>query len=318
MSLAVTFYGLTPNYHTLLVLTFIAGIGNSVFHPADYSLLNGAVNPKLIGRAYSVHSIGGHGGFAMAPLVMATLGITIGWRGALIAAGVAGLVLTLILFALGTSFFQGSQERKPVQKPESIKAGVTLLMQPLIIGFFLFFVILAMALIGLQNFTPSALVMDRGLFLVAASGVIATFLIAAPVGVLIGGIMADKYTKHQEIVAFSAIACVGLLIIGVAYIDLSGTALYGLFGLAGFLFGIALPNRDMVVRAATPDGASGRVFGFVYGGLDIGSALTPVLFGWFLDLLNPSWVFLSSGLLFILSALLILVMAKSINRANSP
>lgn len=318
MSLAVTLYGVTPNYHTLLVLTFIAGIGNSVFHPADYSLLNGAVNPKLIGRAYSVHSIGGHGGFAMAPLVMATLGIAVGWREALIAVGAAGLVLTLILFALGSTFFQGSRERKPVQKPETIKAGITLLMQPLIVGFFLFFVLLAMALIGLQNFTPSALVMDRGLSLVAASAVIATFLIAAPIGVLIGGIMADKYTKHQQIVAFSAIGCVGLLIIDVAYIDLAGTELYALFGLAGLLFGIALPNRDMVVRAATPEGASGRVFGFVYGGLDVGSALTPVLFGYFLDLLNPSWVFLSSGLLFVLSALLILLMANYIHRAHTP
>jgi MFS family permease len=318
MSVAVTLYGFAPNYQIMLVLMFVAGAGNSVFHPADYSLLNDAVNPKLIGRAYGVHSIGGHGGFAMAPLVMATLGIWLGWRDALMVAGLSGIVVAIILFALGKDFFQGSRERKPTTGPETIKAGIAILMQPTIIGFFLFFVILAMGLIGMQNFTPTALVMERGLSLVAAGGAISAFLIGAPIGVLVGGIMADKYTRHQDIAASSAIICVGIVVLSVTLFNLAGLFLYAAFSIGGLLFGIALPNRDMVVRSATPEGASGRVFGFVYGGLDTGAAITPVLYGWFLDQQHPSWVFLFSGCLFFLAALLMLFTARSMVRADTP
>jgi MFS family permease len=318
LSVSVALYGFAPNYEVMLALVFVAGIGNSVFHPADYSLLNDAVNPKLIGRAYGVHSIGGYLGFALAPLFMATLGVWLGWRDALIVAGLIGIGMAVILLGLGGAFFQGSRIKEPTTGSDSIKAGIAILMKPTILGFFVFFMLLAMASIGMQNFTPTALVMKLGLPLVAAGGAISAFLIGVPIGIMAGGVVADRYTRNQDMAASGAFIAVGLIVMSLTLFDLTGPILYAVFSTAGLLFGVALPNRDMVVRRATPDGASGRVFGFVYGGLDAGAAITPVLYGWFLDQQNPDWVFLSSSCLYFLAALLMLATARTMRRADNP
>lgn len=306
LSASVTGYALAPNYETLLVLGFLAGTGNSVFHPADFSLLNQTVSPKLMGRAYSIHSFGGHVGFALAPLVMAPLGIWIGWRDALLTVGISGMVLALIVVLMGPGFFFGDQGRKPSARPDSIGTGIAMLFRPAILGFFLFFVLFAMATIGLQQFTPLSLVQGRSLSLVAANAAIFAFLIGSPVGILVGGILADRLGRHLEIAGAACFVCVSIIVLGIGWLDITGVILYAAFGIAGLIFGIAIPSRDMVVRSVTPEGASGRVFGFVYGGLDTGAAITPVLYGWFLDLRNPDWVFLSSGILFLLAAFLMI------------
>jgi len=310
LSLSVMGYALAPDLETLLVLTFLAGTGNSVFHPADYSLLNQSVSPKMIGRAYSIHSLGGHGGFALAPLIMAPLGLWVGWRDALMIVGLAGLLVGLVMILLGARFLTDGNDQSNKPGTDSVATGIAMLFQPAIIGFFLFFVLFAMATIGLQQFTPLALVQDQGLTLVAANAGIFSFLIGAPIGILVGGILADKMGRHLETVGAACFLGVSILVRGIGWLDMTGTALYAVFGTAGIVFGIALPSRDMVVRAATPEGASGRVFGFVYGGLDTGAAITPVIYGWFLDLHHPDWVFTSSSILFLLAAILMIGTAK--------
>lgn len=317
LSLCVTGYALAPNYETLLVLGFLAGTGNSVFHPADFSLLNQSVNPERIGRAYSIHSLGGHVGFALAPLVMAPLGIWAGWRNALMIVGISGVALALLVVMLGAGYFIARRERRAPARPDSVKTGILLLFRPAILGFFLFFLMFAMATIGLQQFTTLALIQDRGLSLVTANGAIFAFLIGSPAGILLGGVLADRIGRHLEIAGAACFVCVSILVLGIGWLDITGTGLYAAFGLAGLIFGIAIPSRDMVVRSVTPEGASGRVFGFVYGGLDTGAAITPVLYGWFLDLQHPDWVFLSSGLLFALSAAMMIGTAKFVAKSTS-
>ena len=316
LSLSVIGYAFVRDLETLLVLTFLAGTGNSVFHPADYSLLNQSVSPTMIGRAYSVHSLGGHGGFALAPLIMAPLGIWVGWRDALMIVGLAGLFVGLVIILLGANFFTSEKDKIQKASSDSIASGIAMLLQPAIIGFFLFFVLFAMATIGLQQFTSLALVQDQGLSLVAANAGIFTFLIGAPIGILVGGVLADKMGRHLETVGAACFVSVSILVLGIGLLDMTGTALYGAFGTAGVVFGIALPSRDMVVRAATPEGASGRVFGFVYGGLDTGAAITPVLYGWFLDLKHPDWVFSVSSILFLLAAVLMIGTTKFALKPN--
>jgi MFS family permease len=61
----------------------------------------------------------------------------------------------------------------------------------------------------------------------------------------------------------------------------SGTMV--LLALTGFSVGIGGPSRDMMIKKATPKGATGRVYGMVYSGLDTGLALSPVLFGALMD-----------------------------------
>ena len=310
LSMSVTGYAFTPNYEALVVLSFLAGAGNSVFHPADFTLLNQTVSPKRMGRAYSIHSLGGHVGFALGPLLMAPLGLWVGWRSAVLIAGLSGVALAILLVLMGAGFFFGNNERKPAARPDSIKTGILLLFKPAILGFFLFFLLFAMATIGLHQFTTLALFQDRGMSLVTGNAAIFAFLVGSPIGILVGGFLADRIGRHLEITGAGCFVGVGILVLGIGWLDITGLSLYAAFGLAGLIFGMAIPSRDLVVRSITPEGASGRVFGFVYGGLDTGAAITPLLYGWFLDLKHPDWVFLSSGLLFLLAAVLMVGTAK--------
>jgi MFS family permease len=61
------------------------------------------------------------------------------------------------------------------------------------------------------------------------------------------------------------------------------------------------PSRDMLVRAAAPPGAAGKVFGFVYSGLDFGGSLAPAAFGWLVDHGQPRAVFGLIALLLVLT-----------------
>lgn len=319
LSVAVTGYSFAPNYEIFLVLTFLAGMGNSVFHPADYSLMNNLVSPHMMGRAFSFHTNGGHFGFALGPAVMAVLAASIGWRDATAVVGLVGVVLTVVLVIAGSKLFEGSQSVKEVKPDTESKSdtalsttSISVLFQPSILAFFLFFTILAMGLIGMQNFTPTALVAGRGFDLVSASGALTGFLFGAPIGIFVGGYVADKI-KQQDTVALICIIISGILVFLVPVLELSGWLLTIQFFLAGIFFGLALPNRDMVIRATIPKGASGRVFGFVYGGLDTGAAITPAIYGWFADLGRPDWVFFSSGVLLSIAALIIFATARAVS-----
>ena len=80
---------------------------------------------------------------------------------------------------------------------------------------------------------------------------------------------------------------------------------YIAFAAIGFMYGVVFPARELLVRAATPKGASGRVFGFVYSGMDFGSASTPILFGWFVDTGIPRSAFLCVAILWVVSVVII-------------
>ena len=70
-----------------------------------------------------------------------------------------------------------------------------------------------------------------------------------------------------------------------------------MFGLMGFVTGAAGPSRDLLVKRSTPDNATGRVYGVVYAGLDIGQAVAPLIIGSLMD--RGAWqgVWLSLALL---------------------
>ncbi|MEE2954700.1 MAG: MFS transporter [Pseudomonadota bacterium] len=321
LSTSVTLYAFVPNYTAFLFLVFFAGLGNSVFHPADYSIMNNLVSPKLMGRAFSFHSNGGHLGFALAPAILAPLAMWLGWREACAIAGVLGLFLTVCLFFLSPEILKFNEEvkvgDKKIIEKEHKNSPFLILFQPVIVAFFLFFIVFSMGLIGMQNFTPTALIIDRGFDLITASRSLAGFLIGAPVGIFFGGIIADKIVR-RDIFASFALFCAGSFVLILTTISSSSGYLFFIFFLSGVFFGLSLPSRDMVIRSVIPKNASGRVFGFVYCGLDTGAAITPVLFGWFVDIGNPNWVFLVSGLLMICGAILFLTIATILCQSQKP
>jgi MFS transporter, FSR family, fosmidomycin resistance protein len=308
LALSIALMSVAPNYAVMLGLGVLAGIGNSVFHPADYSLMNGTVSAGRIGRAYSAHSIGGHLGFALAPPIMVALGAFLGWQTAVLIVGIVGIVLVLGLIAMRDLL----QETRPVkasgdseETPQAAApAGIAVLLRGPIVLFFLFFLIMAAGMIGLQSFTASALVSFAGFELTAANAAITAYLIGTPLGILVGGVVADR-AGHHDNVAFAGLTIAALLVLPVSLFALPVWPMLALFLAAGLFFGLSLPSRDMVIRAAAPKGAHGRVFGFVYSGLDVGAAIGPLLYGILIDLGQARWVFAISAVLMIGAAALI-------------
>jgi MFS family permease len=82
---------------------------------------------------------------------------------------------------------------------------------------------------------------------------------------------------------------------------LASGSLVAVMTAAGFGFGAMGPSRDTIVRGIAPEHARGKVYGFVYSGLDVGGLAGPLLFGWFLDHGRPAWVFSGAALIMLIA-----------------
>ncbi|MBI3824960.1 MAG: MFS transporter [Candidatus Rokubacteria bacterium] len=276
--------GLAPTLAVLVPLAFLAGLGNGAFHPADYALLNASVDPSRVGRGYSMHSIGGNLGWVLSPIVTVGLSQAFGWRTALVVIGALGLVAAAVLARQGRAL----ADHRALARPHAggLLGDVRSLLTAPILLVFSYFAVLAMAWVGLQSFLVPVLTAMYAVPLGVAGAALTGFLIGNSSGILAGGVLADRTARHDR-VAGAGVVAAGLLTLVVA----SGRAPIGgviaLLACAGFCIGVTTPSRDMLVRQATPAGASGKVFGFVYSGLDLGSCLMPLLFGWLLDRNEP-------------------------------
>jgi MFS transporter, FSR family, fosmidomycin resistance protein len=295
LAFAMALAGLAPSYWALVPAALLGGLGNSVFHPADYSIFNASVSPSRLGRAYGVHSICGALGWAVAPAVVVTLSSTIGWRLALVTVGVLGIAAAVALSTLGEALDDRRDTAGLRGAPSSgWTANVRFLMAPPILVAFAYFALLATSLIGIQTFSVSAMVAIYEAPLGLATGALTAFLLGSAGGVLVGGFLADRTSRHDVVAGGGmSLGAIASLVIASAAPPL--VLLPVVMALAGFCLGATSPSRDMLVRAATPPGASGKVYGFVYSGLDLGSSLTPLLFGWLLDRGEPRMVFVASA-----------------------
>jgi len=310
---AILLIGLAPNYWVMVPLVIAAGIGNSVFHPADYSILTGAVRKEWMARAYGIHQLGGNLGWAVAPAAVLTLSHFFGWRMALVVLGLFGYGLFLLVWWQGVALSVGdakSARDRVAAGPRG--APLQMLTAPAILLCFAYFAMLAMALTGFQNFLPTALNTAYGTSLVTAGWALTGYLVGGAAGILFGGWLADHSQHHERILAYGLFAAAALVMI-VGLVDLGVTPLILMMSAAGFCSGMTSPSRDMMVRAATPAGATGKVFGFVYSGLDLGSAFVPPLLGLFLDHDLPLGVFAVTAL----ALAICIVIAFALRRAGS-
>jgi FSR family fosmidomycin resistance protein-like MFS transporter len=293
MGTAMTALGFAPSYWLMLVLVAGAGIGNSVFHPADYAILSASVDCAWLGRAFSIHTFTGNVGFMLAPAGMIALTAGLGWRGALVAAGLLAFAVLAAMLARA-ELLRDEETRSAGQGPRKhpgSSAGRHLLLSGPILLLFLFYVLTAMFTSGIHSFSVTALNGLWGTDLAIASVILSAFLTASAVGILLGGLIADRIHRYAllTVAVFGAAAA---LTLAVGLVPLPGIAIAALFVAIGLLQGSARTSRDMLVRKVTPAGATGRVFAFVMTGLNVGAAITPVLFGLLLDLGEPRLVFL--------------------------
>ncbi len=291
---STVFASLAPGFGWLYPVAALMGIGNGVFHPADFAVLNANVTPSRLGYAYSTHGIGGNLGYALAPVVSYALGATFGWRVALAAMGIFGLV---VLGAIATQRAVLSSHRAHDAHLNTLAGSMTLFLQAPIVLCFAYFVIQTMATIGVQTFTPAALNTGLEVPLALATSAVTAYLLGGTAGILAGGFLAARTTRHDRVAAMGLLAG-ALLLALVATGMIPRLMLLTVFAVAGFALGSTGPSRDLIVRNATPKGASGRVYGFVYSGLDLGGTVGPVWFGFMLDhALGREMFFVIAGLL---------------------
>jgi len=305
LCLSIAGIGLTNSPWALGALAVLAGSANSVFHPANYAILGSAVNPSRLGRAFGIHTFAGHFGNALAPITIIFLAVTWGWRTALVTVGAMGLMVTAAIFLSGDPGVgethaarrsARSANRGNNQEPSSLK----FLFSAPLLKLFLFFVLTAAASNGMQTFSVTALVMLFDTPLVTASAALTVFLFASSVGILAGGILAD-FTRRHDLVAALAFALTAVIIGIVGSVALPAFLLMLLLGTAGLLQGVIRPARDMLVHAAAPEGATGKVFGFVTTGINVGGALMPLGLGWLVDRGAAEWVFWLISLVMVLA-----------------
>lgn len=292
------------NYALLLAGSMLAGLGNSVFHPADFTLLNRKVSAARLGHAFSVHGIAGNLGWAAAPVLLTTFAGLYDWRTALLVAALLPVGVLLLLFwhrdVLQTDEMPGlAVTTKGRNAQEHL---LDFLRLPAVWMCFAFFLITAMALGGIQSFSSQGLRSLYGMPLVWATAGYTAYMLASAGGMVWGGFVAAKTTRHERTIALGFTGA-GLLALVIAAGMVPSWMAVMLMGGIGFGAGIAGPSRDLLIRAAAPKNATGRVYGVVYSGLDIGLALAPLLFGLLMDARHPAWVFVCIGLFQVMAIL---------------
>jgi MFS transporter, FSR family, fosmidomycin resistance protein len=299
---------LAPGAHWLFPIAALMGVGNGVFHPADFAILNANVAPKRLGYAYSTHGIGGNLGYALSPIVSFALAAAFGWRVALAVMGTMGLI------ALGVLASQRrllTSQRAHDVHSRNWRDTMQLFLQPAIALCFCYFVAQTMASVGLQTFLPSALNTGLAVPLGLAATAVTAYLLGGTAGIAAGGYFATRTSRHDRIAATGLLTGAGLLAV-VASGAVSLAMMIPVFVLVGFAVGATGPSRDLIVRNATPKGASGRVYGFVYSGLDLGAMIGPVWFGLLLD------HGLAQQMFFVVSGLLVVAVATVLQVRRSP
>jgi MFS transporter, FSR family, fosmidomycin resistance protein len=301
-SLGMGLAGLAGSYDGLVAGAVLGGLGNAVYHPADYAILTASVDARRVGRAFSVHALCGTLGYAAAPATVLALVALVSWRVAVGLIALAGLGVVVLL----ASQLHVTRDHRAVadmgRRSTSLAADVRLLMAVPIVAALAYFALLAMAQSGVQTFAVAALAQIYATPLDVAGGALTGYLMGIAAGIMAGGLLADLIPRH------GALAAVGLAMSALFTVlggsgALSPVLLPVVMAMAGLAMGVTSPSRDMLVRATVPAGAAGKVYGFVYSGLDIGSLLAPMIFGWMLDHDRPRAVFAGVAVLLLATIL---------------
>lgn len=279
------------SYAGLMGAAALAGLGNCVFHPADFTILNRRVAQPRLGHAFSVHGLSGNLGWAAAPVFMAGIATVAGWQTAAAAAGCVGLCMLAVLWwrraALELSPRQ-SGAGAPLHADQATHANsaFAFLALPPVWLCFGFFLLTTAAFGFLQNYAPSALGGLYGLSLAAATFCLTAYLIGGAIGMAAGGFIAARADAGDRTIKL-ALGIGGLLALLLASSWPPGWGASALMLAMGAAIGVAGPSRDLLVRRAATStlgaNAYGRIYGFVYSGLDVGLAAAPMIFGPLMD-----------------------------------
>jgi FSR family fosmidomycin resistance protein-like MFS transporter len=287
-------------YAGLMLAAGLAGLGNAPFHPADFTILNKRISAARLGHAFSVHGITGNLGWAAAPVFLTAITAIAGnWRMATAAAGLWALAVLLVLVWRRSDLDDQVGAATPAKTAQaaalSREPAMAFLKLPAVWLCFSFFFWTTCALSAIQSFASPALQTLYGLPLGMTSFIVTGFMLCGAAGMVVGGFLAARAERLEKLIGLCLLGTAGALaLVGSGW--LPGMLAMGLASAAGFGTGLAGPSRDMLIKRAAPPGATGRVYGTVYSGLDIGFALAAPVFGAFMDRGWPGAVFMGAAL----------------------
>ena len=288
--------GLSHSYAMLLVGVGLAGMGNGVFHPVDYTLINHLVKPNNLAHAYSIHGVTGYLGWASAPLFLLSLtALFDSWRVAEFGAAILATVVLLLVYYRRHQLVDHTVVDTS-DEPEVKIATLAIFKLPSMWLSWLFFYLTSFGFAAIQSFSSSALVEIYHIPISLTASSYTLYMISSALGLIAGGFVATKIQDPDRVIT-TAFIISGVMSIVAGLGVFPGWTVPIIFALMGFGGGMAGPARDLMVRAGTPKGASGRVFGLVYSGIDFGAASGPVLFGLFMDWKSPESIFYSIAIL---------------------
>ncbi|MEN9863170.1 MAG: hypothetical protein RLZZ601_934 [Pseudomonadota bacterium] len=304
LALAALTYSQSNGYAMLVLGAVIAGCGNGVFHPVDYTLINHKISPPNLPYAYSIHGVTGYIGWAAAPAFMVAVATIADWRIAFLSAAALEALILLTLWigrARLIDDVHARREESQASHAQSNPGGAPMstfgfLKLPVVWLCWIFFFFSMAATTGLQSFAPTALFKIYDIAVSSGNYYLTLMSMGGAGGMLLGGYLATKLKVPERIITicFTVNIVMGLLLAtGLVPVELIVIA----FIVIGLGLGIAAPSRDLMIRSATPSGSSGRVYGIVYSGIDLGAALSPLIFGIFLDVGLPKLLFIGVALL---------------------
>jgi len=282
VGLAAFGFALSPGYWVMAACSVLAGIGNGVFHPVDYTLLNRKVSSPRLGHAYSFHGITGSLGWALAPALLVPLAIAYGWRTALAGAGTLAFAVLAVLWLNRERLTLPAAPAAARTSAQQAEGSFDFLRVPAVWMCFFFFFFYAVVLSVIQAFAPEAARQLHGVPLALAAMCLTVYMVCSAGGMVLGGFLAADPQRCEKVVA-AGFGIAALIALAIGFTPVPALAVPALFGAMGFASGIAAPSRDLLVKRSTPPNATGRVYGVVYSGLDIGQALSPLVFGTLMD-----------------------------------
>ena len=294
--------GVIDSFWMLVAMFALAGVGNTVYHPAEYALLSQHVPSDRIGQAFSIHTFSGMLGSAVAPATLLIMQSQWGWRGAFVGAGVLGIATAAVLLAIRENSVV--QPKPAANRPgaDDVTSGWRFLLSAQILLNLFFFALLAIISAGLYNYSVVALGALHGTPVTTANAALSGNLLLSAIGVLLGGLLVGRTTRHAT-VATIGLAAMALFTVLIAELDLGALALIAAMSLIGLFSGVIMPSRDMIVREITPPGSFGKVFGFVTTGFNIGGIVAPLIFGAIMDQGSPRLVFLAVAVFCLIAVL---------------
>jgi len=299
---AIAVAALVPGYWAFIIAYALLGVANTVYHPADYSILSHTIDGKRIGKAFSIHTFAGYAGSGVTPAFVIACAAIWDWHGAFLAAAILSFAAAILLVVAGHVLPRVTRKTVASEAKETgHKVGLGLLLSAPILRNLFFFLCLAMANGGIQTYTVVSQQAMYGTPASIANVALSGFLLMSALGVLLGGIIADR-TPHHERVAAIGFACTSTMAILMGWVALPGIALVLVMSIGGLLNGMIQPSRDMMVRAVTPPGSFGKVFGFVTTGFNLGGMIAPLTYGWLMDHGQPRMIY-AIVVVFILLAL---------------